>query len=65
MNWGTDCKVMLRIYRSHIRTKLDYGSSIYSVTRKSYLKKLQTIHCQGLRLSLRTLLYLTNAKLIY
>ena len=36
----------------HIRTKLDYGSSIYIVTCKSYLKKLQTIHNQGLRLSL-------------
>ena len=46
MNW-----VMLRIFRSHIRTKLDYGSFIYSATRKSYFKKLQTIHNQGLRLS--------------
>ena len=48
MNWVADCKVMLRIYRSHIRTKLDYGSSIYSATRKSYLKKLQPIHNQGI-----------------
>ena len=54
MNWGADRKVMLRIYRSHIRTKLDYGSSINSATRKSYLEKLQTVHNQGLRLSLGT-----------
>ena len=52
MNWGADRKVMLRIYRSHIRTKLNYRSSIYSATRKSYLKKLQTMHNQNLRLSL-------------
>ena len=53
MAWDADCMVMLKIYRSHI-TKLDYGSSIYSATRKSYLKKLQTIHNQGLRFSLGT-----------
>ena len=55
MNWGAGCKVMLRIYRSHIRTKVDYRSSIYNTTHKSYFKKLQTIHNQGLRLSLGAL----------
>ena len=37
MNWGADCKVMLRIYRSDIRTKHDCKSCIYSATCKSYL----------------------------
>ena len=39
MNWDADCKVMLRIYRSHIRTQLKYRSSFYSTTRKSYIIK--------------------------
>ena len=38
MNWGADRKVMPRIYRSHIRIKLDYISSIYRAICKSYLK---------------------------
>ena len=33
-------------------SKLDYGSVIYGSARKSYLKQLDTIHHQGLRLAL-------------
>ena len=33
-------------------SKLDYGSIIYGSARKSYLKSLDTIHHQGLRLAL-------------
>ncbi|KAG1686575.1 putative RNA-directed DNA polymerase from transposon BS [Nymphon striatum] len=51
-NWGADRKVMLRFYRSLIRSKLDYGSVIYGSARKSYLRVLDPIHNQGLRLSL-------------
>ena len=35
-----------------IRSKLDYGSIFYGSARKSYLKSLDTIHHQGLRLAL-------------
>ena len=45
--WGADRKVMLRLYRSLIRSKLDYGSA-----RKSYLQMLDHIHNQGLGLCL-------------
>ena len=50
--WGVDRKVLLRLYRSLIRSKLDYGSIVYGSARKSYLKILDTIHNEGLRLVL-------------
>ena len=52
MDWGADKKVLLRLYRSLIRSKLDYGCVVYGSARKSYLSKLDTIHNQGLRLAL-------------
>ena len=50
--WGADRKVLLRLYRSLIRSKLDYGSIVYGSARKSYLKILDSIHNEGLRLVL-------------
>ena len=50
--WGADRKVMLRLYRSLIRSKLDYGCIVYRSARKSYLPMLDPIHNQGLRLCL-------------
>jgi ribonuclease HI len=51
-DWGADRKVLLRLYRSLIRSKLDYGCFVYGSARQSYIKKLDTIHHQGLRLVL-------------
>ena len=51
-NWGGDCSVLLNLYRSLVRSKLNYGSIVYGSARKSYLKCLDTIHHQGLRLAL-------------
>ena len=50
--WGADKSVLLNLYRSLIRSKLDYGCIVYGSARPSYLKMLNTIHYQGLRLAL-------------
>ena len=52
-SWGGDRTVLLNLYRSLVRSKLDYGSLVYGSARKSYLKSLDTFHHQGLRLALR------------
>ena len=52
MDWGADRIVLLRLYRSLVRSKLDYGCAVYSSARKSYLEKLKPIQNQGLRLCL-------------
>ena len=51
-NWGGDRSVLLNLYRFLVRSKLDYVSIVYGSARKSYLKCLDTIHHQGLRLAL-------------
>lgn len=51
-DWGGDKTTLLNLYRTLVRSKLDYGSIVYGSARKSYLKTLDTIHHQGLRLSL-------------
>ena len=48
MSWGVDRTTLLKLYRSLVLSKLDYGCIIYGSTRKSYLQ----IHNQGLRLAL-------------
>ena len=49
---GADKSVLLTLYRSLIRSKLDYGCIVYGSARPSYLKMLDTVHHQGLRLAL-------------
>ena len=51
-DWGADKQTLLRLYRSLVRSKLDYGCFIYGSARQSYIKSLDTIHHQGLRLVL-------------
>ena len=51
-DWGANRKVLLRLYRSLIRSKLDYDSIVYGSARKSHLKMLDSVHHQGLRLAL-------------
>ena len=50
--WGADRKVLLRLYRALIRSKLDYDCIVYGSARPSYIKQLDTVHNQGLRLCL-------------
>ena len=51
-DWGADRTVLLQLYRSLIRSKLDYGSILYGSARPSYISSLDTVHHQGLRLAL-------------
>ena len=50
--WGADRKILLNLYRTIVRSKLDYGCIVYGSARPSYLKTLDTIHHQGIRLAL-------------
>ncbi|GFQ85935.1 putative rna-directed dna polymerase from mobile element jockey-like protein [Trichonephila clavata] len=50
--WGADRTLMLHLYRALIRSKLAYGSVVYSSACKSLLKILDPVHHQGLRLCL-------------
>ena len=43
---------MLRIYRSLVRSKLDYGCIVYGSARTFYLQMLDPVHNQGRRLCL-------------
>lgn len=52
LSWGADRETLLLIYKSLIRSRIDYGSVIYSSARKSRLKILDTIQCTGIRLAI-------------
>ena len=52
LDWGADRQVCLRLYRSLVRSKLDYGSIVYGSARPSYLKRLETVQNQALRICL-------------
>ena len=54
-DWGADKSTLLKLYKSLVRSKLDYGCFIYGSARKSYLRCLDSIHHLGLRLALRAL----------
>ena len=51
-DWGGDRKVLLHLYRSLIRSKIDYGSIVYGSACKTTLQMLDPIAHQGLRLAL-------------
>ena len=51
-NSRTTSKLLMNIYRAIVRSKLDYGSQIYGTASISALRMLDTVHHQGLRLSL-------------
>lgn len=51
-NWGADRNTKLMLYRALIRSRLDYGSIVYGSARASYLKILDPVQNQGLRLCL-------------
>lgn len=50
--WGADPLSVLRVYRALIRSRLDYGSPVYSSARESILRKLDVIHNMGIRIAI-------------
>ena len=50
--WGADRTTLLKLYRSLVRSKRDYGCIVYGSASKTALAKLDPVHNQGLRLSL-------------
>ena len=50
--WGADQTTLLKLYRSLVRSKLDYCYIVYGSASKTALAKLDPVHNQGLRLSL-------------
>ena len=52
MDWGADRSVLMRLYRSFVHSRLEDGCAVFSSARKSYLKKLEPIQNQGLRICL-------------
>ena len=51
-DWGSDYKTLLKIYRSTLRSKLDYVCIGYDSVGKSYIQMLDPIQNQSLRLCL-------------
>jgi len=51
-SWGADQEILLHLYRSLIRSKLDYGCIVYGSARGSYMRMLDPIQNHALRLCL-------------
>ena len=51
-DWGSDRQTLLLLYRSLVRSKLDFGCIVYGESYQSYVKMLDPIHNKGLRLCL-------------
>ena len=51
-DWGADKSTLLKLYRTLVRSKLDYGCAVYGSTKHYILKSLDPIHYQGLRIAL-------------
>ncbi|XP_043264231.1 uncharacterized protein LOC122404362, partial [Colletes gigas] len=49
--WGADFKILISTYKALIRSKLDYGSVVYSPAKLTTLKKLETIKNSAARIA--------------
>jgi len=49
-SWGADQETLLHLYRSLIRSKLDYGCIVYGSARGTYLRMFDPIQNHALRL---------------
>lgn len=51
-DWGADRATLFLLYRSLVRSLLDYGSTVYASATPSLLKSLDTVHHHALRICL-------------
>lgn len=51
-DWGADGITLLKLYRSLVRSKLDYGCVVYGSARASYLETLDRVQNAALRVCL-------------
>lgn len=51
--WGADLKTSITLYKSKLRSILEYGSFISFPTQKSFVQKLENIQNSAIRLALR------------
>ncbi|GFO12498.1 RNA-directed DNA polymerase from mobile element jockey [Plakobranchus ocellatus] len=51
-DWGADRATLLKLYRTLVWSKLDYGSVVYGSAKKHVLRALDPIHHQGLCIAL-------------
>jgi len=49
--WGADQETLLRLYRSLIRSKLDYGCIVYGSASKHILQSLDTVASEAIRIA--------------
>jgi len=63
--WGADQQTLIRLYRSLIRSKLDYGCVVYGSARGCYLCMLDPIQNHALRLCLGTYRTLPSSSYLY
>ena len=50
--WGADRQTLTKLYRTLLRSQLDYGIFVYRSARRFYLNELDPIHHESLRLVL-------------
>jgi len=48
-DWWADCTTLLKLYRCHVRSKLDYGCVVYGSARQSVLESLDRVQNAALR----------------
>ena len=49
-DWGADTHTLLQLYKSFVRSKMDYGSIVYSSASYNVLKRLYSVNNEALRI---------------
>jgi hypothetical protein len=50
--WGAQTQMLLKVHKSLILSKIDYGASLISTAKPSHLSILESVHNLGIRLSI-------------